>query len=362
MSSLFEKTSIKSLTLKNRFIRSATGTSMANEQGEVTPKLTKHIMELVEGGVGLIIAGHASVHLSGRTSKNQLGIYNDTHITGLKKLVEKVHQKGGKIVSQLNHGGAHSNQAATGSIPISSSVNYATGPDCRQMTYKDISQIVNAFKDASIRAKKAGFNGVQIHAAHGYILSQFLSPIYNERKDEYGGTITNRSRIIVNAYNEVRMAVGDDYPVLIKMNVTDFLDNGITLEEAMEAAAIFDAVGFDAIELSGGVGWGWRKYGLNWSPCKTGSEEAYYLETAKLLKDRIKMPVILTGGIKSYDLAEQIVRDGDADYIGLCRPLIREPGLINRWASGDREPSLCIYDSACLIRSGELRCSQLPQP
>ena len=117
MSSLFEKTSIKSLTLKNRFIRSATGTSMANEQGEVTPKLTKHIMELVEGGVGLIIAGHASVHLSGRTSKNQLGIYNDTHITGLKKLVEKVHQKGGKIVSQLNHGGAHSNQAATGSIP-----------------------------------------------------------------------------------------------------------------------------------------------------------------------------------------------------------------------------------------------------
>ena len=333
---------------------------MANEQGEVTPKLTKHILELVEGGVGLVIAGHASVHLSGRTSKNQLGIYSDAHIPKLKKLVEKVHQKDGKIVSQLNHGGAHSNQDATGSTPISSSVNYATGSDCRQMTQKDINQIVNAFKDASMRAKAAGFDGVQIHGAHGYLLSQFLSPIYNERKDEYGGSISNRARIVVNVYNEVRTAVGDDYPVIIKMNVTDFLDNGITLEDAVQAATIFDTIGFDAVEFSGGVNWGFRTYGLEYSPCKTGSEEAYYVETAKLLKERIKAPIILTGGIKSYDLADQIINDGYADYIGLCRPLIREPGLINRWKSGDIGPPFCIYDSSCLITSGELRCSQVP--
>jgi 2,4-dienoyl-CoA reductase-like NADH-dependent reductase (Old Yellow Enzyme family) len=333
---------------------------MANERGEVTPKLTKHILELVEGGVGLIIAGHASVHLSGRTSPNQLGIYSDTHLPGLKKLVEKVHQKSGKIVSQLNHGGAHSNQNASGSTPISSSVNHATSLDCRKMTHKDIEKIVESFRDASIRAKKAGFDGVQVHAAHGYLLSQFLSPIYNERKDEYGGNISNRSRFAVNVYNKIRMAVGDEYPVMIKMNVTDFLDEGITQDEALKAATIFDTIGYDGIELSGGVIWGWRTYGLKKSPCKTGSAEAYFLEIAKLLKKRINMPVILTGGIKSYDLADQIVSNGDADYIGLCRPLIREPDLINRWKSGDTSPSLCIYDSACLSRSGEIRCSQLP--
>jgi len=358
MSPLFDTTSIKNLTLANRFIRSATGTGMANNLGQVTPKLTKHIMELVEGGVGLIISGHACVHPSGQSSTHQLCIYNNSHIPGLSALVEKVHNKGGKIVAQLNHVGAHSKSTVTDTAPVSSSSNYATGPDCRAMTQNDIDELVQAFRDASVRAKKAGFDGVQLHAAHGYLLSQYLSPVYNERTDDYGGSIENRTRITVEAYNAMRSTVGDDYPIMIKMNVTDFLDEGISLEDAVAAASIFDEVGFDSIELSGGIIWGWNTYGINWSPCRNVTE-VYYQDTAKTLKQILRTPIILTGGIKSYHEAERIIRDGDADYIGLCRPLIREPDLVNRWKSGDTSNSLCINDNVCILRSGETRCSQI---
>jgi len=359
MTVLFDSTSIKSLTLANRIIRSATGTGMANNLGQVTPKLTKHIMELVEGGVGLIISGHICVHPSGQSSTHQLCIYNVSHIPGLTALVEKVHNKGGKIVAQLNHVGAHRKSTVTGTAPVSSSSNYATGPDCRAMTQNDIDQIVLAYRDAASRAKKAGFDGVQLHGAHGYLLSQFLSTVYNERDDEYGGSISNRTRIIVDAYNEMRTAVGDDYPIMIKMNVTDFLDEGISIEDAVETASIFDAVGFDSIELSGGNIWGWKTYGINWSPCRTVSEEAYYHDTAKRLKQKIRTPIILTGGIKTYEVANQIIHDGDADYIGLCRPLIREPDLVNRWKTGATNPSLCIQCNSCILNSGETICSQI---
>jgi 2,4-dienoyl-CoA reductase-like NADH-dependent reductase (Old Yellow Enzyme family) len=359
MVNLFDSTTIKSLTMENRFVRSATGTGMATEKGEVTPNLTKHIMELVEGGVGLIISGHACVHPSGRTEANQLSIYNDSNIPGLTSLVEKAHNQGGKIVAQLNHGGAHSNSSVTGMTPISSSTNYATGSDCHTMSQNEIDQVIYAFRDASDRAKKAGFDGVQIHGAHGYLLSQFLSPIYNEREDEYGGSIPNRTRIVVETFNEIRDIVGNDYPIMIKMNVTDFLDEGISMEDAIEIASIFEKVGFDAIELSGGVIWGWTAYGYDRSPCRTISEEAYFLEESKRLKQTLKTPIIITGGIKTHEVAEKIINDGDADYIGLCRPLIREPDLVNRWKSGDTSPSLCIHDNACLFSEVEIACSQL---
>ena len=356
---MFESTTIKSLNLANRFVRSATGTGMADEQGQVTPNLTQHIMDLVEGGVGLIISGHASVHPSGRTSPNQLCIYDDSHIPGLTKLVEKVHNQGGKIVAQLNHGGAHSNSEVTGTVPFSSSVNQATGSDCRAMTQKDIDQIVNAFRDAAVRAKKAGFDGVQLHGAHGYLLSQFLSPIYNERTDEYGGSISNRTRIVVEAYTEMRAAVGEEYPIMIKMNVTDFLDEGLTMEDAVETATILDNVGFDSIELSGGLIWGWKTKGMDWSPCRTVSDEAYYLNVARRLKELLQVPIIHTGGTKSYEVAKQIIQDRDADYVGLCRPLIREPDLVNQWKSGDAKPSHCIQCNACILTSGETKCYQI---
>jgi len=263
---------------------------MANENGEVTPNLTKHIMDLVEGGVGLIISGHACVHPIGRTAQNQLGIYSDIQVPEFKEMVMKVHESDGKIVAQLNHGGAQSNPSVTGVMPIAPSAmpetegKKATVPASRAMTQKDIDQIVTSFRDAAIRAKKAGFDGVQLHCAHGYLLSQFLSPFFNKRTDQYGGKVSNRTRIIVDTYNEVRNAVGVNYPVMIKMNVTDFLDDGLSTDEAIEAAVIFDDIGFDTLELSGGTVWGlWIHGHINLHPCRNVEDEGYYLDTARQL-------------------------------------------------------------------------------
>ena len=358
MASLFESTNIKDLHIPNRFIRSATASGMADQYGHVTTKLTKHIMELVDGKVGLIITGHICIHPTGQTSPRQLCLYKDSQIPSLKTLVEKVHNKNGKVVAQINHGGAYADKTITQTTPFTSSVNIKTGPDCLPLEEEDILEMVSAYRDTALRVKEAGFNGVQLHGAHGYLLSQFLSPIYNERTDEYGGNVENRARFVVEIYEAIRKVVGQDYPVMIKMNVTDFLDEGISIEDALETAAIIDKVGFDAIELSGGVVWGWNNFGLDWSPCRTTSEEAYYLEFAKLLKSRVKTAIILTGGIRSYEVAEQLVGNGDADYVGLCRPLLREPSLVNGWMSGDTNPSLCIHDSSCLLCKGETICYQ----
>jgi 2,4-dienoyl-CoA reductase-like NADH-dependent reductase (Old Yellow Enzyme family) len=229
------------------------------------------------------------------------------------------------------------------------------------MTRDDIDRVVKAFRKAAIRAKNAGFDGIQLHGGHGYLFSQFLSPFYNKRTDAYGGNIENRARIVLETYDQVRNAVGDEYPVLIKMNVTDDLDDGLSTDEALEVASMYDVVGFDTLELSSGTGWGLRILGdVNRHPCKHINDEAYYRDTAQRLKQMVETPIILTGGIRSYDLAAQIVRDNIADYIGLCRPLIREPDLVNRWKSGDTRKSGCLSDNACLFLGLEkgLKCFQ----
>ena len=237
----------------------------------------------------------------------------------------------------------------------------ADGPICRAMTQKDIDEVVDAFEAATVRVKQAGFDGVQLHGAHGYLFSEFLSPFYNKRTDQYGGSVENRAKIVVDTYHKVRDVVGEDYPVMIKMNATDFLDGGLTTEDALTTATILDKAGIDSIELSGGTGWGLRILGdVNRHPCRHVTDEAYYRDTAQQLKQTVQTPIILTGGIRSYEVAAQIVRDNIADYIGLCRPLIREPDLVNRWKSGDTRKSGCLSDNACLFLGLEkgLRCFQ----
>ena len=368
MANLFDVTSINNMTLTNRFVRSATGTRMAREDGGVTSKLIRHVVDLAKGGVGLIVSGHAYALPDGQASPRQLGIYRDTLVPGLTEMVNAVHDVGGRIVVQISHGGASSNSGLTGVEPMAPSAIPATEGKrasfngCRAMTYDDIDRVVDAFRRAARRAQDAGFDGIQIHGAHGYLFSEFLSPFYNKRTDAYGGCIKNRARIVVDAYNAVRNEVGADYPIMIKMNVTDFLEDGLSTDEALEAASVYAAAGIDAIELSGGTGWGLRILGdPNRSAIRTVKDEAYYREIAQILKHIVQTPIILTGGIKSYDVAAQIIRDNIADYIGLCRPLIREPDLVNRWKSGDTKKSGCVSDNACLSRAPDkdLQCFRL---
>jgi 2,4-dienoyl-CoA reductase-like NADH-dependent reductase (Old Yellow Enzyme family) len=368
MTDLFDTTSIKSLTTANRFVRSATGTRFAREDGGVTAKLIRHVVDLAKGGVGLIVSGHAYVLPDGQASPRQLGIYRDAFVPGLTELVNTVHNGGSKIVAQLNHGGAHSPSALTGVEAMGPSIipvtegKMAPFPGCRASTKDDIDRVVDAFRQAARRAQDAGFDGIQLHGAHGYLFSEFLSPFYNTRIDKYGGSVQNRARIVIDTYHEVRNEVGDEYPIMIKMNVTDFLDDGLSTEDAFEAAVLYDSAGFDAIELSGGTGWGSRVLGdMNRGPARNVTTEAYYRDMAQRLKQTVQTPIILTGSIKSYDVAAQLVHNNIADYIGLCRPLIREPNLVNRWKSGDTGKSGCVSDNACMFRAPgkDLQCFHL---
>ena len=214
------------------------------------------------------------------------------------------------------------------------------------MTPDDIQQVIEAFETAAQRAKDAGFDGIQIHSAHGYLLSEFLSPAFNQRTDEYGGDIRNRTRVHIAVLQGVRQAVGAGYPVLVKINCQDFIENGLTIEDSLQAAKMLVAEGIDAIELSGGI-LSSPKLSPSRLGIKTEDQEAYFQEDARAFKAQIDVPLILVGGNRSFAVAERLVQDGIADYISMSRPFIREPDLINRWKSGDLSKATCLSDNMC---------------
>lgn len=339
------------MTLKNRFVRSATWEGIAEEDGAVTPALIEMMKHLAVGGTGLIVTSHAYVTREGQAGRRQLGLYDDRLIPGLREMVDTVHQQGGVIITQLAHSGLFADPEITGEKPFSPSVVAGATPhDVHEMTVEDIQNVVKAFGNAAKRAVDAGFDGVQIHSAHGYLLSQFLSPYFNRRTDIYGGNLENRVRIHLEVLEAVRSAVGEQIPVLIKMNTGDFLEGGLQLKDSVVAGELFQQNGMDAIELSGGTGLSGK---LN--PIRTGireeKDEAYFRNAAIAFKEKTTIPIMLVGGIRSRGIAEEIVTSGTADYISLSRPLIREPGLVNRWKSGNNENATCISCNKCLFET-----------
>ena len=347
MSTLYEASAINKLVLKNRFVRSATWEGLATPAGEVTPRLIEMMTDLARGGVGLIISSHAYVSPEGQGTPWQLGVYKDELVPGLKQLTAAVHASGGKIVMQLAHAGQYAETQLTGRPALAVSDSAAFFPrHMRVIPHSEMPRIVTAFCQAAGRAREAGFDGIEIHAGHGYLLSQFLSPAYNQRQDDYGGSIGNRTRIHRQVYQALREVVGADYPVLIKMNCTDLIEQGLTIEDALQAAKLFDRAGFDALELSGGI----IKTG-KLSPSRPGinaiHKEAYFQDHARRFKNEIKTPLILVGGLRSFEVADRIVSEGIADYISMSRPFIREPNLIDRWQRGDRRQSGCTSDNLC---------------
>ena len=354
MAKLFEKSQVKNLKLANRFVRSATWEGMARDDGACTPELIDLLTALARSNVGLIITGHAFVSPEGQATTRQLGIYSDSLIEGLNEMTDAVHQGGGKIIMQLAHGGLRADPKFTGLMPMGpSNREDLIGTPSREMTVEDIQQVVDAFGQASRRAKEAGFDGVQMHAAHGYLLGQFLSPAFNQRGDDYGGSIENRARFILEVFRSIRQAVGDAYPVFVKINSEDFLKEGLTREDAIQASIMLDEAGIDAIEVSGGTFYS-GKYIPFRKEITFERQQAYFRQAAKKIKARIQAPVILVGGIRSYLLAERMVDEGYACYISMCRPFIREPRLIARWQSGDLRKATCISCNGCLgaARSG----------
>jgi 2,4-dienoyl-CoA reductase-like NADH-dependent reductase (Old Yellow Enzyme family) len=347
MTELFEHSTINGMKLANRFVRSATWEGMAADDGACTPKLIDLMAALAKGGLGLIISSHAYVCPEGQAGPWQIGVYNDALAPGLEAMAKAVHDNGGKIVIQLAHAGYFANTKLTGQMPMAPSnvAGFSKSPR-KEMTVEDIRDVVKAYGAAAKRAQNAGFDGVQIHAAHGYLLSQFLSPAFNRRNDAYGGDIRNRARALVEVLQQIRQAVGREYPVLVKMNCRDFIENGLEAEDSLEVGAMLEAEGIDAIELSGGV-----LVGGKLSPSRMGikseEKEAYFQDDARAFKEKLGVPLILVGGNRSFQVAERLIKEGCADYISMSRPFIREPGLVNRWRAGDLKPATCKSDNQC---------------
>ncbi len=346
---------------------------MATEEGDVTNDLLAIYKNLAKGGVGLIITGYAYVQPSGQSFPGQLGVDEDKSIDSLRRIAKIIHDNGKncKVICQLVHCGRQSYFVNTTLAP-SAVLEPITGNMPKEMTYEDIDETIESFANASQRAYEAGFDGIQFHGAHGYLLNEFLSPYTNKRTDEYGGNLDNRLRIFEEIYKRTRDRVGIDFPILAKINATDFLKGGLELKESKKIANRLAGMGFAAIELSGGM---WEvvmrsKDDLGWYPAmnpesrlniNSKDKEAYHKVYAKEIKSEIEIPLILVGGMRSLDVIDNILTEGIADFISLSRPLIREPNLPDKWLKGTGENTCkCISCNGCVgtVISGHVHCTQ----
>jgi 2,4-dienoyl-CoA reductase-like NADH-dependent reductase (Old Yellow Enzyme family) len=345
---VFTQKTIKNVSLKNRLICSATHAGYADKEGLVTEELCLWNKNLARGGVGLIITGHAFVLPAGQASPRQIGAHADTCIPGLSRLAQSAHQEGTKIFLQLAHAGDSARKKVSGYDPC--------GP--KTATLDDIKRMTDAFASAAERAVAAGFDGVQIHAAHGYMLSQFLSPFYNQRHDAYGGPLEARMRIVIETLTKIRAAVPADFPVIIKINSEDFLANGFRRDEMVLTCRALQEKGLDAIELSGGT-----PDSHELTPIRKGelneAQECYYKDAARVLREQCSVPLILVGGMRSPRVIQELLDNKICDFIALSRPLIREPDLVDAWSKGSRHKARCISCNLCfrpLMAGRGLRC------
>lgn len=357
---LFRSTTIGKLKLRNRFVRSATFDGMAKKDGRVSDDQIALYTRLARGGVGLVVTGMASVHPSGQISGYQNTVHDDRCIAGLQRLAAAVHRRGAKVALQLAHAGReafkylahkHATALAPSVVPDAPCGEAA----CRAMTDEEIEDIVRAFGDGARRAREAKFDAVQIHGAHAYLFSQFLSPFSNRRNDRWGGSLENRMRFLSAVYRAVRTAVGADFPVMIKLGVADGFPHGLQFEEGCRAAVECAGWGFDALEISQGL----RGEHYSQTEFRTAIDrperEAYFRDWCREVKARVAVPVMMVGGLRRLEQMEAFLRDGEADFMALCRPLIREPGLIERWAGGELKEPDCISCNACFNALLELQ-------
>lgn len=362
MSKLFEPISIGALQVPNRFVRSATAERLGDENGRPLPALTEMYVALARGGVGLIITGHAYVHPGGRCHAGMSGIYDDGLIDAWREITDAVHEAGAKIAVQINHGGRQCDPAVIDGpllapSPIPSS---ADTPRPVEMSERDIRRTIRAFADAAGRAREAGFDAVQLHSAHGYLIHTFNSPVSNWRHDAWGGTLPRRIRFLEEVTAAVRNVVGGDYPVLVKLGAVDFCRDGLTEDDGVEIISHLAEMGLDAVEISGGITGPEVRHSTRAGNTRPGirsrDQEAYFLPIARKARHATDLPIMLVGGMRSREVMEHILGEGSADMISICRPLIREPDLPNLLLGGQLAAT-CVSCNQCWPRAGELGIS-----
>ncbi len=370
MNDLFKSVTLNNLEIRNRFVMAAAADNLSDELGRVTNSQVKRLSDIAKGGVGLIITGGIGVNESGRSSKGSPSLSSDDRIKDYKLLTQGVHENGGKIMAQLCHSGVWTStyQNKLGYESIAPSIlpkdnNYHNNSllgdvgNYHSASHDEIEITVQAFAKAAIRAKKAGFDGIEVHGAHDSLLSQFLSPVTNIRTDDWGGSVENRCKIHCSVGDSIRNMVGDDFPVILKLGVIDGIDNGLLLEDSKIAGKLALNNGFNLLEISQGLQGGKFNETVFRPVPKDGS--GYFRDYCKDIKQSIGVDTILTGGIRSLDMVKDMITNKETDLIGICRPLIREPNLIKRWQSGDNDNSTCISCNKCVIALGEgkpLKC------
>jgi len=336
---MFTPAKIGGLEIKNRFIMSAAVDGLANNLDARIERYAK----LAEGGVGLIVSGRV-------LNKNE----------SFEKVVAAVHRHGGKIAMQiLSHMGLGFDPTidspAASVVPKDSAIfspflpygkHHAAGES-------EITSFIEDYVRAARIAKEFGVDAIEVHSAHNSALMQFLTPLINQRKDKWGGNIENRARIHGEVYRAVRAEVGAKMPIFIKLGVEDPFPGGLKFEEGRIAAKILAGCGYDALEISQGLMDFSDLKTWSGSPLRKGtiniSQEAYFRNWCREIKQSINKPTIMTGGIRSYELVQELLANNETDFIGMCRPFIREPDLINRWQSGDRKKATCISCSKCCL-------------
>lgn len=359
---LFDPFTLGTVTLENRLVRSATYEKRADADGFVTDSLIEFYADLVRGGAGLIITGNALVDISGRSVPQMICLHNDFYVDKLRRLVDAVHDLGGRIVIQLTHGGRQCFPALLGGRePLAPSAVPETskkGPP-RAMTHEEIWEVIEAFGAAARRALWSGFDGIQIHGAHGYLVSEFLSAHTNRRDDYWGGDEERRFHFAEEVCKIVRDEAGSAV-VMMKLNSRDFIEGGLDTEESIRIARRLEALGLDAIEVSGGI----QEAGAKTAQPNIlrPEQEAYFRDASRLFKKELRLPVILVGGIRSRDVAEEILAAGHADLVALSRPLIREPDLPRKFREG-KDKADCISCNGCMrfFKLDVVRCTQLEQ-
>jgi len=329
MALLIEPLQAGPLSLKNRLVMPPMATAKAEPDGKVSQAILDYYSEKSEGGyISLIIVEHSFISQEGKAGKNQLSVADDSVIENLKKLADVIHRNGSKVVVQINHAGSAAEREITGTIPVGPSAvaNPRKGIDIpHELSKKEIADIVAAFQNAAHHVKKAGFDGVEIHSAHGYLLNQFFSPLSNKRTDEYGGNVLNRIRIHLEVIEAVRKTVGEDFPILLRLGASDYIEGGTTIEDSLIAAREFEKAGVDILDISGGF-CGYIIPGI------TG-RQGYFAPLAEAIKKKVSVPVILTGGITEAKAAEQLLAHGKADLIGVGRAILSD----SKWAKHTME-------------------------
>lgn len=389
---IFEDSKLGTILLKNRIIRSATHEGLADENGYPTEKLLRKYEVLAKNHVGCIITGYAGVMQNGKSNfHNMLMIHNDSYIESYRRVTDKIHACQTPIILQVAHCGRQTREKVTGQPTVApSAIRDKLFKEAipKELTEKEIYEVIDSFAYAVCRAKKAGFDGVQLHLAHGYLLAQFLSSYTNRRKDKWGGSTANKFRIVSEIFKKARQLAGD-YPILVKLNAHDGRKNGMSLPEAVKIALLLEEVGCAGIEVSCGVYEDGLytirgknlpieaalKYNFNYKNYpkllkqiakfmvpvvvnKIKPYENFNVEAAAEIKKNVSIPVIVVGGIKSLESIRTILKSGGSDFVAMSRPFIKEPNIVRKFKDGIQSVSNCVDCNYCGVAQEEksLRC------